>query len=387
MLKFEDIINKAREIHGDKYDYLEDSYVNMHTKMKIYCHKHGWFEQTPSKHIHSRQGCPKCRGMYKTTEEWVRLAMNVHGNKYDYSETVYGGSHKKVYIICSKHGGFWQIAKDHLAGEGCPKCKFEKISLLKKSNNEQFIEKARQIWGDRFDYSKVIYEKSNKKVCVICPIHGEFWITPNSHLRGCGCPKCVGKNKTTDEIIQEFCKVHGDKYDYSKVKYIDAKTKVCIICHEHGEFWQLPYAHLVMRQGCPKCSMSHMENKIDRLLTENNIEHFYNTNINGLLKRQSVDFYIPEYNTAIECQGGQHFYPGFNRNDIKKAIQIHNNARVRDIKKNQKCKDNDIKLIYFTDIIDLPSDVFINKKYQGIYNETNLITDVEKLIQKIKDEV
>jgi hypothetical protein len=157
------------------------------------------------------------------------------------------------------------------------------------------------------------------------------------------------------------------------------------MCPEHGEFWQLPYAHLVMGQGCPKCSMSHMENKIDRLLTEYNIEHCYNTNINGLLRRQSVDFYLPDYNIAIECQGGQHFYAGFNRNDIKKAIQIHNNARVRDIKKNQKCKDNDIKLIYFTDIIDLPSDVFINKKYQGIYNETNLITDVEKLIEKIKE--
>jgi len=387
MLKFKDVVEKARKIHGDKYMYLENSYVNMHTKMKICCPEHGWFEQTPSKHIHSKQGCPKCRGLYKTTEEWVKLARKVHGDKYDYSETVYNGSHEKLYIICPKHGEFWQIAKDHLRGEGCPKCKFEKISSIKKSNTDEFIEKARRIWGDRYDYSKVIYEKSNKKICVICPIHGEFLVTPNNHLRGSGCPKCVGKNKITEEVIQKFRKVHGDKYDYSKVKYVDAATKVCIICPEHGEFWQLPYAHLAMEQGCPKCSMSHMENKIDRLLTENNIEHCYDTNINGLLKRQAADFYLPDYNMVIECQGGQHFYPGFNRNDIKKATQIHNNTRIRDIKKYNKCVKNDIKIIYYTDISDLPSDVFTNKKYKSIYTKDNLFTDVEKLIQKIKGEI
>lgn len=386
MLDFKEVIRRAREIHGDKYLYVDNSYVNMHTKMEILCPEHGSFWMTPSHHIHRKQCCPKCRGLYKTTSEWVALARKVHGNKYDYSQSVYNGSHEKIYIICPEHGGFWQIAKDHLRGEGCPKCKSDKISSIKKSNTEEFIEKAKQIWGDRYDYSKVVYEKSNKKVCIICPEHGEFWMTPNIHLRGSGCPKCVGKHKTTEEIIEAFCKVHGDKYDYSKVHYVDAKTKVCIICPEHGEFWQLPYAHLIMEQGCPRCVMSHLENKMYRFLTENNIEPVYETNINGLLKRQTVDFYLPDYDIAIECQGGQHFYPAFNRNDAKKATQIHNNVRTRDIKKHKICTENNVKILYFTDIDDLPSDVLTNKKYHGIYKKENFFTDIEKLIKEIKGE-
>lgn len=111
--------------------------------------------------------------------------------------------------------------------------------------------KAKAIHGNKYDYSKVNYVNTKEKVCIICPTHGEFWQRPNGHLNGLGCDKC-GKtySYTTEEFIEKAKQIHGNKYDYSKVKYINAQTKVCIICPIHGEFWQTPYKHLNLKEGC-----------------------------------------------------------------------------------------------------------------------------------------
>ena len=132
--------------------------------------------------------------------------------------------------------------------------KNNKRSNVRKTT-EQFIEEARQIHGDKYNYSKVEYINAKTKVCIICPIHGEFWQRPNEHLKGCGCPKCgiEKKSYTTEEFIEKARKVHGGKYDYSKVEYTDSKTKVCIICPEHGEFWQTPQSFLE-GHGCQRCT-------------------------------------------------------------------------------------------------------------------------------------
>lgn len=125
---------------------------------------------------------------------------------------------------------------------------------MRKLTTEEFIKRARAIHGDKYDYSKVVYVNSYTKVCIICPKHGEFWATPNNHLRGKGCKMCnVGVVWDTESFISRIIETRGNRYDYSKVNYTDGKTKVCIICPEHGEFWQSPSHHL-QGQGCPKCS-------------------------------------------------------------------------------------------------------------------------------------
>ena len=138
-----------------------------------------------------------------------------------------------------------------------------------KSNKKLFINKSKQVHGDKYDYSKVEYINAYTKVCIICPEHGEFWQTPASHMKGYGCLKCgqierkkklveINQKKyNTDAFIKDARKIHGDKYDYSKVEYVNATTKVCIICPEHGEFWQTPNMHLNASQGCPKCAKNH----------------------------------------------------------------------------------------------------------------------------------
>ena len=115
-----------------------------------------------------------------------------------------------------------------------------------KYSKEQFVLKARETHGWKYDYSKVEYINSRTKICIICPEHGEFWQTPHSHLRGRGCPKCKLQNATltTEEFIRRAKEMHGDKYDYSKVVYKKNNEKVCIICPEHGEFFIYPKGHI-----------------------------------------------------------------------------------------------------------------------------------------------
>ncbi len=185
---------------------------------------------------------------------FIERCNTVHNNKYDYSKVEYVNITTKVCIICPEHGEFWQLPYNHLYNKtGCPECKKQTISKLKNKTTDVFIEEARKIHGDKYDYSKVEYVNNSTKVCIICPEHGEFLVRPNDHLRGSGCPKCAkNASGSTEQFIEEARKIHGDKYDYSKVEYVNNSTKVCIICPEHGEFWQTPKNHK-KGQGCSIC--------------------------------------------------------------------------------------------------------------------------------------
>jgi hypothetical protein len=190
----------------------------------------------------------------------IKRFISVHGNRYDYSKVMYSKMHDKVTIVCSKHGEFSMSPHSHINGQGCPKCGIESRTEIRKDNIDTFINKSKEVHGEKYDYSRVEYIDSQTKVCVVCPEHGEFWIKPYSHIQGCGCRKCyneytrIRKSYNMESFVNKARQVHGDRYDYSKVEYIDSKTKVCIICPEHGEFWQSPNAHL-RGHGCIKCGV------------------------------------------------------------------------------------------------------------------------------------
>ena len=164
-----------------------------------------------------------------TTEDFIKKAKQVYKDKYDYSKAEYINVDTKVCIICQKHGEFWQRPDHFYAGHGCPKCGSECGGDKMRKTKEEFINEAKKIHGDKYDYSKVEYKTARKKVCIICPEHGEFWQKPDSHLRGNGCPKCSlhrSYRYTTEEFIGKAKEIHGNKYDYSKVKYINRNTPV-----------------------------------------------------------------------------------------------------------------------------------------------------------------
>ena len=201
----EEFIAEAREVHGDKYDYSKVEYVSNDTKVCIICPEHGEFWQVPFSHLLGI-GCPKCgsskiwekRGRI-TTEEFVNRSKELHGDKYDYSKVEYKTMKTKVCIVCPEHGEFWQLPYVHLRGQGCDKCGDKSIASKLSMGGAKFIEKATKVHGNRYDYSKVEYKNNSTKVCIICKEHGEFWQTPNAHLKGQNCPKCSRNNKSNPQ--------------------------------------------------------------------------------------------------------------------------------------------------------------------------------------------
>ena len=257
-----EFIERSRTIHGtDKYNYSEVVYVTRLTPVTIHCKIHNiYFTQSPKVHLRG-SGCNKCGKLLAgskrrlTTEQFIEKAIEVHGNRYDYSLIDYKDAKSKVSIVCRTHGQFKLSPNSHLSKRtGCRKCSDDAASIRLRLTTEQFIEKAIAIHGDRYDYSEVDYIDSHTKVIILCSIHGQFEQTPNCHLTGAGCRTCAGCYKSnTDEFIIKSIAVHGeDKYDYSQVDYKDAKTKVNVVCRVHGSFGITPGNHL-NGQGCTRC--------------------------------------------------------------------------------------------------------------------------------------
>ena len=188
--------------------------------------------------------------------------------------------------------------------------------MSKRKSNDEFIGEAQLIHHNRYDYSKLEYVNNKTKVCIICPDHGEFWQIPSDHLNGKGCPQCAGNVRYNKDTFVEKAKIiHNDRYDYSKVQYVNAHTKVCIICPEHGEFWQTPNNHL-NGNGCPLCK----NRKIGDVLRDT-VEGFIEksnelneiTNClkvlspqqrnREILRNREIDIYIPSLKLGIEYNG------------------------------------------------------------------------------------
>lgn len=225
----------------------------------------------------------------KTTEEFIKDARKVHGDKYDYSKTRYVKSSLKVTITCPIHGDFEVTPNNHLRGNQCPEC------------------------------GKIQRIKSN--------------------------------TKTTEQFITRAKQVHGDKYDYSKVNYITNKHKVIIICHntnefgeEHGEFEQSPHDHIDGQCGCPKCKNKgqyNLYNTLCRIFPNEEILYEVNDKVIPWLEGQRFDIYFPKYNIAIEYNGPQHYMP------IKQfgGDLGYKNTLIRDELKRDKCNKNGCELI------------------------------------------
>ena len=453
----EEFIEKVKKVHGDKYDYSKSVYKNKREKLIITCPIHGDFKQIAGNHMNG-QGCPKCGKIFASNyrknnyKHFIEVSTKRFNNKfkYPYIETEYENNHSKITFVCNFCGNqFIKIANDHLNSKdgGCINCRLEKLKIKKEKTNKrrkltieeveerlnkicgkqfkyhfeeyintntpftisclkcggsfkrdvnalyknhscplcngknrnrkysttEFIEKCNKIHGNKYDYSKTEYKHTDEKICIIChekdifgTEHGEFYVTPHSHISlKTGCPKCSGKyKKDSKDFAIEANYIHDNQYDYSKVNYINAFTKVCIICPEHGEFWQKPNYHLSGR-GCPICKQSKCERKIRKLLKEHKIE-FIPQYKPKWLENLTIDFYLPKLNIGIEVQGLQHYQPvkyWGGEEAFEKVIQ-------RDIKKKMLCEENNVKLLYYSELnINLPEEVIKNS---------------EKLLEKLK---
>lgn len=335
-------VNRAKCIHGDKYDYSKVNYIDLKTLVCIICPIHGEFWQAPQKHL-SGCGCWKCGCGIYTTDSFIRKCKELYGDNYDFSNAQYIDSRKPVMFKCNRCGTvLYKSPNSILSGNGI--CKFCDGSGQVR-NTKQFVLRAKEIHGDIFDYSNVVYVNSHSVIDIICPKHGVFKQSPNSHLRGRGCPKCYGQFLTTKEYIEKAQKVHNNAYDYSLIEYHGSSSMLKIICPKHGVFMQQAHNHL-QGQGCPYCKSSHGEKRILSFLQNHKIifhKEYKIPNDNLFCNRINlyVDFYLPQNNTIIEFHGKQHYKPiKWFGGEKKFKVQ-----QERDMALRQYCKEHKIKLI------------------------------------------
>lgn len=246
-----DFLGKAKTAHGERYDYSMVDYNDAHTKIHIICAKHGGFHQKPMNHTNRGQGCPKCSGIYtRTLEDFLREAKEVHGNEYDYTQVeLIDYSTIKIKIVCRVHGIFEQLPRNHVGQKhGCPDC-----NNRRRIDTETFISDVREIHGDRYDYSKLVYIGMHGHVTIICREHGPFEQIAQSHFSGStGCKKCRHDVYNQESFIKKASEVHNNMYDYRLVEYTNSAAHVNIICSIHGSFSITSNSH-VQGFGCGKC--------------------------------------------------------------------------------------------------------------------------------------
>lgn len=340
-LTTEEFIEKSKYIHGDKYDYSLVEYKGVSYKVKIICQEHGEFEQRASAHS-SGQGCPECKLEKRRTglDEFLIRCKEIHGDKFDYSLiTEYKNSNTKVKVICKKHGEFLVTPDRHTnTKQGCAECK--KLGL------DGFIEKAKEKWGDRYDYSLVVYKNNKEKVDIICKEHGIFKQRVSDHFNlEHGCPECaLSKFRVSiDDFKKRSNIIHNNKYDYSKVNFKTNKDYIIIICPKHGNFRQKVDSHMNQRQGCPSCRESIGEREIRKYLIEKKIKFKSQKKFEDCIYRDKLifDFYLPDSRICIEYNGRQHYEP----NDYFGGKVAFEKQLIRDNIKRKYCKNNNINLI------------------------------------------
>lgn len=208
-LSEEALRQRLYKVHGDRYGY-EKIGERRNGKITLVCQTHGDFRASLSNLLHNQSGCPECgrleagRKARLPYDEYVRRFREVHGDRFEYGEIYYNESTARVAVKCATHGWFDQVVQDHLKGAGCSVCSAPVY------DQETFIEAARGVHGDRYDYSMVDYTKSLEHVTIICPDHGEFQQPPNYHINmGYGCPRCAGVGPSTSQLeIYEFLNKH-----------------------------------------------------------------------------------------------------------------------------------------------------------------------------------
>ena len=278
-----DFFSRAIAKWGDKNDYTDSVFTKMSNKIDIRCVKHDLvYTQIARVHLQNN-GCPECyREAYALTlEEFIRRARLIHGDKYDYSLVEFKRSTDKVKIICPIHGVFEQRVANHLNGQSCLQCfndsrRKSKRPVVEDPDNKLrdiFIEKAIAKYGNLYDYSKVVYTGSYNKVTIICPIHGEFRVTPHHHLNNSkGCKKCVNNSpKRRQEFIEKAIEIHGDIHGYEKLDMND--KYITIYCKVHDIEYQQEKRNHLQYSGCKQCIQEKQHLGLDKFIELSNLKY------------------------------------------------------------------------------------------------------------------
>lgn len=342
----QEFIEKVKKVHGDKYDLSMAVYGKSNKeKVKIICEQHGIF-QIIAHDLLGGHGCPTCAGVAKLTPDvFLERAKKVHGNKYDLSKMVYNRRDEKIVVLCPVHGEFSIVPSNFInQAHGCPQCGVEKRVNKRRMTQEQFMQKAYDVHGNRYILDRVCYKSSHEKIEIICKQHGAWESMPYAFLDGHGCPKCAvskrsnEKRLTQEEFILRAKSICGDNYSLHNVKYKSAKEKIEIICRHHGPWMVRPY-DFCTGHGCPRCARtgpSKGENEVVDFIESLGFNPLRSDRT--ILQPKELDIYIPEKKLAVEFNGC------YFHSDQMKSKKYH-------YEKYKQCKEQGIRLIQIMDMI------------------------------------
>lgn len=342
----------SSNLHKNRYTYEKMTFEALGKKYIITCKKHGDFFQKGNEHV-AGHGCPKCGKesaslKIKTkSKEIIERIFKKWGNYYKYHNLDENIEMKTILVIeCPKHGIYRKRVSDHLQ-YSCIKCCKLPTSEGRKLAFSAFLDKAIKKWNNFYDYSKFTYKNSQHKSTIICPLHGEFQQSPNIHLRS-GCKACgyerlsQKKRYKIDQFIDKSNRIHNGKYSYEKVDYCNSRTKICIVCPHHGDFYQTAGSHLC-GVGCPVCRESKGEKIIRHFLEKNNIFFEREKKFDDCQNKTHLpfDFYIESKNLIIEFDGAQHYKPML----FFGGKQGFESIKINDKRKTEFCQEAGIKLL------------------------------------------
>lgn len=306
--KKEQFISRCELAHDFKYDYSQSSFTNQHEPFEFICPIHGKRTQRRAQQ-HLNHGCEKCGGTQKLTlEEFITRSNIIHQNQYIYEEVVYKTARKKVTITCPTHGNFLQYPYAHLAGNGCYKC------ARPIHNLASFLLLANKVHGKKYRYKNVNFLRSDLEVQIDCEKHGPFFQKPTKHIHAeYGCNSCgnettgLKKRKSRDEFVKQAILMHGQKYSYEFVDYLNSAKEIDIFCPKHGIFSQTPSIHL-KGSGCGKCGAQQRGKLKSQLAKELFVPRakkihgdFYNYD--------RVNYQKSDLDVEIFCQSCKNYFP------------------------------------------------------------------------------
>jgi len=300
------------------------------------------------------------------TENFIKWAKEIHGTIFDYSDSVVGTSKSMVTIICPVHGSFIQRASAHInMKQGCRKCADINNSVNNKDCTDSFLIKAKEVHGDKYDYSKVVYNGYGGFIIIICPVHGGFRQRAGGHTSGKGCKQCALQfngntlRGTTEGFIKKSKAIHGNKYDYSLVVYTTTHSTVKIVCPDHGVFDQIASNHM---RGwcCPKCATLQSKGESELVTWLRSLDVHVIERSRKIIAPKELDLYLPDFKLAIEYNG---IY--WHSEDTGKGKLYHKN-------KTDACAALDIHLMQFWDFEwkhkkDIVKSIILNKL--GMYKK------------------
>lgn len=388
MYEKEEIIRLGREVHGDKYDYsVTEAVKNKLGKIRYRCKKHNYIhEQTLHNHLQGK-GCPLCAEENRrenrklTKDEFLKKASLKRNDldKYDFDKVdfSYRDELGRMKLYCKEHGEFYIRGNHFINGvEGCKFCNG------RERNDEEMREELLKI-HPTLDFSESKYSEKDRdgNIKVTCPIHGTKLMRYWNLMHGEGCYECSMKQfglesrLSNEEIIRKGEEAYGkDTYAYGNLDTLNRKegNKILVTCPKHGDFAVNVSNFITGKSGCPICKSSKMEMRVRKFLENKKIKFEQQKTFEWLRYKSNLylDFYLPDYNIAIECQGKQHFIPVTyfgGESNFEETCK-------RDETKKMLCKEHNIKVLYLMDkdFISNENDFSkINNLYEYIKNNNS----------------